>query len=128
MILVAGENKPSYKVFNHWRKGEYVAAHIIDGKALALSLREGIAQEVNSLQTNMGISDPLCKAWGRFIYSISIIYRNFMNFFFSSVNQVRLMTLQMSIILLKQLVYNGHPGQTVLKDSHLAFLEVHPFF
>lgn len=40
------------------------------------------------------------------------------------VNKVRLVTLQMSIILLKQLVYNGHPGQAVLKDVHLAFLEV----
>ena len=44
--------------------------------------------------------------------------------FFYLVNKVRLVTLQMSIILLKKLVYNGHPGQAVLKDSHLALLEV----
>ena len=40
------------------------------------------------------------------------------------VNKVRLVTLQLSVILLKQLVYNGYPGQSVLKDIHLAMLEV----
>jgi methylenetetrahydrofolate dehydrogenase (NADP+)/methenyltetrahydrofolate cyclohydrolase len=59
MILVAGEKNSSYQVFNHSRKGEHVAAHIIDGKALALSLREGIAQEVRSLQKDTGIQPGL---------------------------------------------------------------------
>lgn len=54
----------------------------------------------------------------------SIQIKSFKELYSCLVNKVRLVTLQMSIILLKQLVYNGHPGEPVLKDVHLAFLEV----
>jgi len=36
-----------------------VSAHLIDGKALAMSLREGIAKEVSSLQTHSGVQPGL---------------------------------------------------------------------
>lgn len=59
MIREAGEKNILYQVFNHSRKGEHVAAQIIDGKTLALSLREGIAQEVGRLQTDFGVKPGL---------------------------------------------------------------------
>ena len=36
-----------------------MSAHLIDGKALAMSLREGIAKEVSSLQTHSGVQPGL---------------------------------------------------------------------
>jgi hypothetical protein len=57
-------------------------------------------------------------------FFVNCRYGSFQQLRFFLVNKVRLLTLQMSIILLKQLVYNGHPGHSVLKDVHLALLEV----
>ena len=57
-------------------------------------------------------------------YSLYPIRSIFIYVLFFLVNKVRLVTLQLSVILLKQLVYNGYPGQSVLKDLHLAMLEV----
>jgi methylenetetrahydrofolate dehydrogenase (NADP+)/methenyltetrahydrofolate cyclohydrolase len=46
-------------VLKHRRKGEYVAAQLIDGKALALRLREVIAQEVSVLVKDTGMKPGL---------------------------------------------------------------------
>jgi len=61
IVICSGicEQSPSYKVFEHRCKGEYVSAQLIDGKALALRLREVIAQEVGVLVKDIGIKPGL---------------------------------------------------------------------
>ncbi|XP_028395434.1 protein CLEC16A-like [Dendronephthya gigantea] len=85
----------------------------------------------HSLIKNPGVDPDLLRSFGLFPSQQSEHYNDdliqalikIMEQASKHVNKVRLVTLQMGIILLKQLVYNGHPGETVLKDFHLALLE-----